>query len=382
MAAGYPAVLREWLGGRDPHCRPGELATVVDARGQFLGSALAEGDERIAFRIYSRKEAERLDEAFFAAAIVRARTLRKTFIDPKATDAYRLANAEADGLPGVGIDCYGRYLAVQLYSSGMAAHLPGLAGALRGVLQPAGIFVADRSTGPKASRTEEACGKRLWGEQPPGDFTVLEGGARFKIDLAGGYNTGLFLDNRENRLALRAHVRGRRVLNLFCYTGSISVHCALAGAESVHSVDVSKGTLDWARKNFELNGIDAGDHPLVQADALEYLRKGSHRGSDYDAIVLDPPSFSTSKKTVFSTEKDYPSLVSMAVEVLAPGGALVTCSNHRKTPPERFLTAVATAARRQGRPLKLLDFRGAGPDFPVDPAYPESGYLKFAIWAS
>ncbi|MBI4865470.1 MAG: class I SAM-dependent rRNA methyltransferase [Candidatus Wallbacteria bacterium] len=379
---GYPLVLREWFGGRDSGCRPGDLATVADPRGQFLGMALAEADDRIAFRIYSRKEGDRLEQPFFTAALVRARALRRTFLDTTRTDAYRLANEEADGLPGIGIDLYGPYIALSNYSAGMTKHLPALCDALRTLFEPAGLFLTDRSSGPQASRRQDALGRRLWGERPGSDFTVKEERVRFSVDLEGGYNTGLFLDNRENRLALRSHVSGRRVLNLFCYTGSISVHCALAGAKEVVSVDVAKGTLDWARKNYQLNGLDPDDHPLVQADALEYLRKGSQRGAQYDVIVLDPPSFSTSKRNVFSAAADYPRLVSMAIEVLAPGGLLAACSNYRKFPPDRFLAEVTRAARRQGRLLRLLDFRGAGPDFPVDPTYPELAYLKFALLAA
>lgn len=379
VEAGYPVVLRDWLGGRQRLTLAGEAVALVDSRGQFLASAFGDSDERVAYRIFSRQERDRLDQDWMAAALTRAATLRRGFIDPAVTDAYRLVHAEADGLPGLAVDVYGPFLLVQVYSSGVSAFLQPFLEVLQQVHHPEGIYLTDRASGPDASRKTESRARKVRGENTPPAFTVREAGVRFVVDLGGGYNTGLFLDNRENRLALRRHVRGRRVLNLFCYTASISVHAALAGAASVHSVDTSARILDWAGRNFAENGVSPDDHPLIHADALEYLRKGSHRGSLYDVIVLDPPSFSTSKKNVFSAAKDYPSLVSLAIEVLSPGGTLVCASNHHKTPSERFLADIAAVARRQRRPMKLLEFHGAGPDFPIELAYPEGQYLKFAV---
>lgn len=381
VVAGHPIVPRDRLSGREAHQgRPGEQVALVDGRGQFLAGAVAEGDERIAYRIFSRQPEARLDEELLSGLFCRALALRRNLaLD---SDAWRLFHGDGEGLSGLAVDTYGDFLSVQCYSSGLTPYLPAAYAVLSSLVKPAGICLTDRTRGPQASRTDEGKGRRVSGESPPAGFTVREGAAGFGIDLGGGYNSGLFLDNRENRLALRHHVRGRRVLNLFSYTASISVHAAMAGAATVVSVDTSDRMQKWAARNFELNGLSTAEHPLVKADALEYLAKGAHRGILHDLIVLDPPSFSTSKKGVFTTAKDYPRLVSMALEVLAPGGILALCSNHHKTTPDRFLTEAAEMARRQKRPLKLIDFRGAGPDFPIDLAYPEAAYLKFAILAS
>ncbi len=381
IASGQFSVQRSWAGGASHRFRPGDPVTLVDSRGRYLASALSEDDPEIAFRIFSRNQEEAFDQELLKCHLASAVKLRERVIPASGTSAYRLFHGEGDGLPGIALDVYGDYRVLQLYSTALARHRSMILEALETLFHPRGIVVTDRTAGPAASRSDRAHGRLAAGEAPPPDLTVLEAGLKFGIELTGGYDTGLFLDNRENRIALARYVKDRSVLNLFSYTGSISVHCAAAGASRVTSVDISERALGRSKRNLEMNGLSPSDHPHRKADALEYLRRGANRGRLEDVVVLDPPSFSTSKKNVFSTEKDYPRLAALALEVLAPGGILVAVSNHRKTTPDRFLSSLSDVSRQTGRPLRLLEMRGAGPDFPVPLSTPEAAYLKVAILA-
>jgi len=282
------------------------------------------------------------------------------------TEAYRLVNELGDQLPGICVDKYGDFAVLHLFDE-TATRAQMLLVQLLLRLGFRGVRVEQRGRG---MAPVVAAG--------PSALTVVEHGAKFEIRLGGDTSVGLFLDQRENRQKVRAWSKGARVLNLFCYTGSFSVAAALGGAKKVVSVDLSGNYLDWAKRNFELNGISPERHEFIQADATAWLEQAKRQKLRFDLIVLDPPSFSTAgKRGTFSVARDYQETAAICCALLAPGGQLLAITNHRKTPLSKLRTLLRGAAEVAGRSVvQLKDLRSSSdcPDLPSEP-YPSKSVL-------
>ncbi|MDX2056110.1 MAG: pseudouridine synthase [Polyangiaceae bacterium] len=268
------------------------------------------------------------------------------------SNTYRLVNDLGDQLPGVCIDKFGDSAVVSLFDERASA-----AGEkLSGLLLDMGFSRV------RVEHRERAVTKVL---SAPAVFTVQEHGANFEVRFDDDSSVGLFLDQRENRQRLRALSKGLRVLNLFCYTGSFSVAAALGGARQVVSVDLSGRYLEWAKRNFELNGLTVDRHEFIQADATVWLEQAARQKRVFDFIVLDPPSFSSvGKRKTFSVARDYAETASQCLRLLAPGGQLLAVTNHRKTPLPKLRSELRKAAASAGRTvLQLKDIR-SGRDCP------------------
>jgi 23S rRNA (cytosine1962-C5)-methyltransferase len=288
------------------------------------------------------------------------------------TDVYRLANDEADELPGVTIDRYGDHAVLHTSSDEAEARASELAEGLvelgaRGVY----LKVRRRADARRASQ-DLAPDAPILGEPAPARFLVTERGIRLWVELGRGQSTGLFLDQRENRRRIRELAGGRRVLNLFSYTSSFGVAAAVGGASEVVSVDVAAPALATARDNFRENGIEPASHHFLKDDALDYLARAARRGERYDLIVLDPPSFASSAAgSPFAVSKHYGRAAELALAVLAPGGRLLAVTNHRKTSSGRLRRLLRDAAERARVPVvQLKDLPSQldcpdGPDGPV-----------------
>lgn len=274
---------------------------------------------------------------------------------PAGTDAFRVVDGAADGIPGVEIDAFaGRWL-VQTRA---AVWVPGLERAL-----PEGV----QSLHWKMLGAQKSVPKPVWGTAAGSPFEVRESGMRFWVDFAAGYSQGLFLDQRGNRARLREMARDARVLNTFAYTCAFGVAAALGGAATVN-LDLSRQTLDWGRRNYRLNGLDDGDHDFLHGDAFEWMRRLAKRGRRFDVIVLDPPTFSRDRKgKVFRVEKDYPELLELALGLLGGRGVVLACTNCRALSERAFegLLRKGLGGRHAG-----LEFAEMPPDFRGDP------YLK------
>ena len=221
----------------------------------------------------------------------------------------------------------------------------------------------------------------LWGSEPPEHIVVRENGVVLAVDVRAGQKTGFFLDQRENRFALRRYARGvGNALNCFSYTGGFSLALALHGAAKVTSVDRDGAALLLARKNFELNGLDPGAHDFVTSDVLEDLAARRERGERFDLVVLDPPAYAKTQKAVPAAIDGYASLHRAALAVLRPGGILATASCSARVTPEEFLSAIREAAIKSRADLTLLEERRQPPDHPVRIAFPEGRYLKFLVF--
>jgi len=381
LELGHPWVIadrytRKWPGGK-----AGDVVDLIDEKGNFLATALLDPADRVVARVLARKKV-RLDHPWVQARIERAAALRRDHADLSESTACRVVNGEGDGLPGLTVERYGEHLMVQLYTGAWKPHLPLVTAALEQVFSPAGIYEKFR---PQKTRELAAEGKSkkysrlLAGVPAPGRVRVRENGLDFLVTLEEELNTGLFLDQRGNRRDLMARCRGKRVLNLFSYTGAFSVAAAAAGAAAVTSVDASAYYLDWAKENFAANRLNPKKHEFIEGDCLTVLKEMSRRGRVFDILLMDPPSFSTTRKSRFTTRGGTSELVEAALPLLVPGGLLITSSNHQKVDLADYLKELRRAALQAGSELRVIRTAGQPEDFPFPVTFPEGRYLKYVI---
>jgi 23S rRNA (cytosine1962-C5)-methyltransferase len=378
---GHPWVIADSHTRRWPVGKPGQTVSLVDAKNKFLASALLDPDDRIVARVLSR-ELIQLNSDWLRQRLESAIALRHDHADLENTTAYRLVNAEGDGLPGLTVDRYGEFLMVQLYCNGWRAHLKTIARLLQELLEPLGIYEKAR---PQKTRQLEAVGedkhygRLLQGVAAPQQLEVMENGLTFLVSLERGLNSGLFLDQRRNRRDLMSRVKEKRVLNLFSYTGAFSVAAASAGALLVTSVDVSAGYTAWARANFGVNRINPKRHEFITGDCLAVLSDLTAAQKQYDVILMDPPSFSTTTKSRFTTRGGTSELVTAALQLVTDGGLLIASSNHQKLDVADYLKELRRGALAAGCNLRVISLAGQPEDFPYPVTFPEGRYLKYAV---
>lgn len=376
LRRGRPWVYREAV--RDiSRCEPGAWAEVVDRQGAFVGAGLCDPDAAIAVRVLTRDAAEGLGPALLARRIEAALALRQRVLDLREVTAWRLCNGEGDRLPGLAIDVYGPYCVLELSTAAWTPHRELVIGVLSELLAPAGVVEKSRLRPGRGGEVVQ----HLAGEEPPEELIVREGPASFAVTLRGTTKSGLFLDQRDTRAALRRLCDGCEVLNAFCSTGSLSVAAAQAGARRVSSLDLSRRALSRAKRNFEVNGLDPGAHEWLAGDAFEELPALERSGRRFDAVILDPPAFATSKRRVFQAERDWRDLAALGIRLLRPRGLLVASSPMAALPLAAFERALAGGAQAAGTSLRVFDLRIQPADHPVDPACPERRHLKtfFAV---
>lgn len=378
---GHPWIIADAFTRKWPAGDAGDVVELTDGSGKFLATALLDPKDRIVARILSR-ERMRLDRGWIKKRLERAVALRRDHADLSDTNAYRLVNGEGDGFPGLTVDRYGDYLMVQIYCTGWKKHLKLVTQSLEEVLSPAGIY---EKTRPQKTRELESesedkkYGRLLAGTPAPDPLMVLENGLTFQVSLERGLNTGLFLDQRNNRRALLPRVKGKRFLNLFCYTGAFSVAAAAAGASLVTSVDASPGYMEIARANFNVNRLNPKRHEFVVGDCFQVLDDMLRRQKTYDVILMDPPSFSTTSKSRFTTRGGTSDLVAAAIKLLKNGGLLITSSNHQKVDVAEYLKELRRGALQAGSSLEVISLAGQPEDFPYPVTFPEGRYLKYAV---
>jgi len=285
--------------------------------------------------------------------------------------AYRIVHGAADGAPGLAVDRYGDTAIVHAEQPRLLARwLPRLRDGLGLPTGYTKLHPRQASRLSAAERQASAPDTPAWGS-PRERVIVAEGGARYEIRPAAGLSVGLFVDMREVRAWLQTVAAGRRILNLFAYTCGFGVVAGRGGAARVLNIDLSRAALAWGQTNYTLNGLLPDPHDFVYGDALDWLGRFARRGERFDLVVLDPPSFSTTRAGAFSVAADYPRLAALATRVVAPGGILLAATNHAGTAGDRFdgwLQAAATDAGRRGR--LAWRWHEPEPDFPIAPLAP------------
>ncbi|HZI30773.1 MAG TPA: pseudouridine synthase [Candidatus Binatia bacterium] len=315
--------------------------------------------------------------------------LRSAIIEPDITNAFRLIHGASDGWPGWYVEKLGDFLLSQAeapLNDKQAEELSRLAKKFASH----GAYHKILSRQVRRSQTVEASPQLVQGEAAPNRFEICENGIRYELRFNEGYSVGLFLDQRDNRRRfLTGHIAADfplltsqnpdarpEILNTFAYTCGFSVCAAKAGWQTT-SLDLSKKYLEWGRRNFALNGLDPAAHDFIYGDAFDWLRRLAKKGRSFDAVVLDPPTFSQSKQTgVFRVEKNYGDLVNAALPVLKPEGVLLASTNAADWPPEKFLSSVTSAVRAAKRKIVNQHYVPQPPDFPVSRT--EAAYLKTA----
>ena len=350
----------------------GDVVTVEDWQGNFVGVGHYQIGS-IAVRILSFSPVE-VDEAFYRERLTVAYNMRRSLglENGDYNNAYRLVHGEGDNLPGLIIDIYRNTAVMQAHSPGMhyARHM--LAKALEEVMGDKidNIYYKSETTLPYKAALEQENEYLLGGV---GEDTATENGLTFHVDWLRGQKTGFFVDQRENRALLERYSRGRKVLNMFCYTGGFSFYAMRGGAELVHSVDSSAKAIDLTCQNVELNFPGDARHQAFAEDAFKYL---DAMGDNYDLIILDPPAFAKHRKVLNNALQGYRKLNAKAFEKIKPGGILFTFSCSQVVSKENFRLAVFTAAAQSGRKVRILHQLTQPADHPVNIYHPEGEYLK------
>jgi 23S rRNA (cytosine1962-C5)-methyltransferase len=380
LELGHPWVIADRYTRLWPTGKAGDLVSLTDQSGHFLASALLDPADRVVARVLSRQPLH-FDARWLQQRIERAAALRTDHADLADSSAWRVVNGEGDGLPGLTVDRYGDHLLLQLYTEAWQPHLPLLTAALQKTLAPAGIYHKPRPSETRnlGSGENRRFGRLLSGSAAPNPLRVRENGLEFLVSLDEGLHTGLFPDQRRHRRDLMARAAGKRVLNLFAYTGAFSVAAAAAGAERVASVDASAPYLGRARENFEANRLNPKRHDFLVGDCFEVLADLRRQKQVWDIILMDPPSHSTTGRGRFTTRRGTAELVASALPLLVDGGLLITSSNHQKVELSDYLKELRRGALEAGSELRVIHTGGQPEDFPYPVTFPEGRYLKYLI---
>ncbi len=354
---------------------PGDVVEVRSGQGGFVAWAGFSPTSQIQARVWDWHERTRVDEAFIAARIGRAVELRKFLVEPGPRAAIRLANGEADGLPGVVIDRFADTLVLQLTSAAAWRWRDAIA---RAAMEATGLErVFERSDADVlALEGLEPRVGTLAGPEPDGPVTIEEGGLAFQVDLRSGHKTGFYLDQRDNRALLRDLAEGRELLDCFCYTGGFAVNALAAGAAHVTAIDSSGEAIAAARRHIRMNDLSEARADLIEVDVFQQLRRFRDQGRQFDVIVLDPPKFAPTAAHAERAARAYKDINLWALKLLRPGGLLFTFSCSGGVPRELFQKILAGAAVDAGADARILHHMGAAADHPVALAFPEGDYLK------
>ncbi len=372
LRSGHLWVFSNEIAENPKQYQPGSLVSVHDSRDEFLGIGYINPQSLIAVRLVTRRQAP-VDHAFFRDRIEKAKALRERFFP--GAGAYRAVFSEADGLPGLIVDRYDRCCVIQILTAGMEMLRTLAIDAVDEVFAPETIVL--RNDSHMRNLEGLAMGREVIKGSLDRLPEIREDGLSFLVDPMEGQKTGFFLDQRMNRLELSRYVQAGKGLDLFCYSGAWSLHAAAAGAE-VTAVDSSETALAMLARNADLNGMS---HRIkrVRDDVFAFLGQAMSGSRDYDFIVCDPPAFVKSSRHLKEATKAYRELNSLCMQLLRPGGILISSSCSYHLSRELFIEMLLSAAKESGRSLRLLSLRSQSPDHPVLLAMPETEYLKCAF---
>jgi 23S rRNA (cytosine1962-C5)-methyltransferase len=374
----HPWVLDSAIDRVEGEPADGDVVDLQTHDGNFVARGLWNSRSRLRVRLYAFGTAVPLDDALWRSRLATAVALRKSLGLDDPAGGCRLVNSEGDDLSGLIVDRYGDYLAVQVTALAMERRLETIGDTLESLVAPRGILLRGAERGLSKLEGLHLPDRVLRGTEPTGPVFVVEHGLRFGVDLAEGQKTGFYLDQRENRRAAAQYARGRRVLDMFSYSGGFALACAVAGrAASVLAVDTSAKATALIEANAALNGV--ANVTAETADAFEKLDSLAAAGETFGMVVLDPPKFARSRASLDDALRAYHRINRVACDLLEPGGILVTCSCSGSVSREDFLQMLAGVAQRAGRTLQLLEVRGAAADHPVSASCLEGEYLKCVI---
>jgi 23S rRNA (cytosine1962-C5)-methyltransferase len=353
----------------------GDVVDVHDSEGKWLARGSYSPESQIRIRIWTYDQKEEIDQAFFDRRIARAKLVREDMVTRGGLTGYRLSAAESDGLPGITIDKYDNMLVCQFLSAGAERFKGNVVAAL--VTHFPGHTVYERSDVEVRKKEGMMLNTGLLsGKLDSTETVIIENGLKILVDIEQGHKTGFYLDQRDSRAALEKYVDGKSVLNCFCYTGTFSLYALRGNASSVTNVDVSAPALEMARRNIELNELDLNKVNFEQQDVFKLLRQYREEGKKFDVIVLDPPKFVDSKANLNSGCRGYKDINMIAMQILNPGGYLLTFSCSGLMETGLFQKIVADAALDARKDAYFVERLSQAQDHPIASFYPEGYYLK------
>jgi 23S rRNA (cytosine1962-C5)-methyltransferase len=370
VSEGHPWLYRDALAGFD--AAPGDEITVLDRKGRFLGRGLADGGP-IGVRVWTTQD-ESVSDALLRRRVAAARALRTASVPPD-TDAYRLIHGEGDRMPGVVCDIYGAWAVLKLDGAGAQTLTGRLVESLEPTLRELGVrsLLHRIGRGPKKRTTA------LYGRPPDREVQVRELGWHLRADLVRGQKTGLFLDHRASRARARRLASGRRVLNLYGYTGGFSVAAGVGGATHVDTVDVAGAALELAAASWSDNDLASGAHVTHATDVAEFLDAARRRKATWDLVIADPPSFAPRAAAVRNALAGYRKLHGACLDVLSTGGVYLAASCSSHVDRAAFEESLRRAAHDRRRVVQIVDRWGAAPDHPTLLSFPEGDYLTVVL---
>ena len=368
----HPWVFSGAIRQMDPGIKEGDVVDVISFDGQYIGRGHYQIGS-IAVRILTFQD-EPIDDNFWKDRLAKALVMRISvgIADNPTNNTYRLVHGEGDHLPGLVIDCYGTTAVMQAHSVGMHEARQTITRALVSVMQDRiqNVYYKSETTLPyKAELGQENGFIHGYTEEN----VAMENGLKFHVDWLRGQKTGFFVDQRENRSLLEHFARGKKVLNMFCYTGGFSFYAMRGGATQVHSVDSSAKAIELTTENVNLNFPGDPRHQAFCEDAFKYLDEA---GSNYDLIILDPPAFAKHRGALHNALKGYTRLNVKAMEKIKPGGIIFTFSCSQVVTKDNFRNAVFTAAALAKRKVRILHQLHQPADHPINIYHPEGEYLK------
>lgn len=351
----------------------GDIVEVYDNRGNPLGSGLYNKSSLIAVRLLGKEYTGDL-AGYFSSSLRKAYNLRKQFYPNRGS--YRLVFSESDFLPGLIIDKYNNTFVLQVYSFGMQKNIELFADILKYEYEAENIFSRNEPYFRRLEGLPETDEVYLGSVK---DEVIDDGDLKYKIDFPNSQKTGFYFDQTDNRKFIEKFVKDKSVLDAFCNSGGFGMHASYAGASRVVFVDSSKTEIENAKYNFELNCLKS-EAEFIESDVFEYLERCNSGNRKFDVVMLDPPAFAKSRKSIPTAIKGYIKLNKMALKIIKSGGFLVTSSCSHHITQTDFLEAVSSASVKSERIVQFIHFNGASLDHPRLPAMEETAYLKFAVF--
>lgn len=373
LLQGHPWVYGNEIERVEGEIADGDLVTVVDFRGRYMGTGFYNSRSLITVRLLTHRQEEITGE-LIAARVKAACDYRRFVMQREGTDSCRLIYGEADRLPGVIADRFGGVIVLQVLALGMERYTQVIADALVACERPACLLLNNDD----AIRLKEGmtCFTKVLHGELPEETIISENGVKLAVDVRGGQKTGYFLDQKDNHLFLRQFCRDARVLDCFSYIGGFALNAARGGAREVTAVDISESAVELIRRNAALNGAQIN---AVCANCFDFLRAQVKAGEKYDVVVLDPPAFTKAHANMANACRGYKEIALSAMRLLPAGGVLATHSCSYHMPEDVFVNTVLSAAQDLHRQVRVITLRRQDIDHPVLAGYPESHYLK-SLW--
>lgn len=370
---GYPLILEEALDNTKVLKEEGQIITLLDEKKTFLGKGYYGKQNKGCGWILSNSKNSNLDYKFFYDKLRNAFSKRMKLYHAKDTTAFRVFNGEGDGIGGLTIDYFDEYYLITWYSKGIYEFKDNILKAIKALVSFYGIYEKKRfeENGMVVDEDSYVCGRKA-----PEPLIVKENNVNFAIYLNEGAMVGVFLDQKEVRKSIRdKYSNNKRVLNTFSYTGAFSMAAARGGAITT-SVDLASRSLEKTTENFNINNIDPKNHDIVVEDIFLYFKRAKKEELKFDVVILDPPSFATSKDNRFSAAKDYKDLVKSAIDITEDDGLIVASTNCATFNMNKFKKFIDDAFKESHKHYEILEQHSLPEDFAVTDKFPEGNYLK------